>query len=117
MRPKTPFVLASLIAFTLAPAILAVDSESTRESLRGIPGVYVLIEHLNPDAESDGLTRTQLRTDVELKLRLAGIKVFTREERFLGPEELEAEMKSCGFERVEVVPLTAGISFLHLAYK
>ncbi len=38
-------------------------------------------------------------------------------ERFLGPEELAAEMKSCGFQRVEVVPLTAGISFLHLAYK
>ena len=38
-------------------------------------------------------------------------------ERFLGPEELEAQMKSCGFERVEVVPLTAGISLLHLAYK
>ena len=38
-------------------------------------------------------------------------------ERFLGPEELAAEMKSCRFERVELVPLTAGISFLHLAYK
>jgi len=38
-------------------------------------------------------------------------------ERFLGPEELAAEMTSCGFQRVEVVPLTAGISFLHLAYK
>ena len=38
-------------------------------------------------------------------------------ERFLSPEELEVEMKSCGFARVEVVPLTTGISFLHLAYK
>ena len=38
-------------------------------------------------------------------------------ERFLEPEELAAEMKACGFQRVEVVPLTAGISFLHLAYK
>ena len=88
MRPKTPFVLAALTAFTLAPSILAQDNDYTRESLRGIPAIWVLIESLGPDAESDGLSQTQLQTDVELKLRLAGIAVLSREQSRLQPSSV-----------------------------
>jgi hypothetical protein len=35
----------------------------------------VSVEHLNPAIEGKGLTVEQLQTDVELKLRLAGIRV------------------------------------------
>ena len=80
MRPKTPFAIAALIAFTLAPPILARDNESGRETLRGIPAIFVVIEGLDPDLEKDGLSKSQLQTDVELKLRLAGIKVLTWEQ-------------------------------------
>jgi hypothetical protein len=41
-------------------------------SLKGITTIKVIIERLDNDAP---LTREQLRTDVELKLRNAGIKV------------------------------------------
>lgn len=36
---------------------------------------------------------------------------------FLSPEELKQIALSCGFARVSAIPLTGGISVLHLAYK
>src|SRR5262249_6793377 len=42
--------------------------------------VAVTIEDLTPEVESAGLLMQQLQTDVELRLRLAGIRVLTREE-------------------------------------
>ncbi|MFC1485468.1 hypothetical protein ACFL55_00395 [Candidatus Latescibacterota bacterium] len=50
------------------------------ESLRGLTGIYVLVENLQSEIIADGLNEEQIQTDVELKLRLAGIKVLTREE-------------------------------------
>ncbi|MGD0625711.1 MAG: hypothetical protein ABSB32_13445 [Thermodesulfobacteriota bacterium] len=49
-------------------------------SLRGLWVMSVLVESLPPDIEGKGLTKEQIQTDVELKLRLAGIKVFSDEE-------------------------------------
>jgi hypothetical protein len=48
-----------------------------RESLRGLSGVVVLVEDLDDDAKRTGLTEDQIQTDVELKLRLAGIEVLS----------------------------------------
>lgn len=47
------------------------------DSLRGLRGVYVFIWDLPPEIERNGLlTKDQIRTDVELKLRTAGIRVL-----------------------------------------
>ena len=56
-----------------------------RETFRGLPGVQVVVEPLKPDAEQDSLTESQLQTDVELRLRKAGIRVLTRQERLATP--------------------------------
>lgn len=50
------------------------------KSLQGIQGLYVLIEPLTSEVERAGLHITDIRTDVELKLQLAGIYVLTEEE-------------------------------------
>jgi WG containing repeat len=60
----------------------ASDDSGERSSLYGLPGVYVLVESLNLDMEKDGLTKDQLRKEVETQLRNAGIRVLTREEKF-----------------------------------
>jgi len=52
--------------------------KTRREPLKGIKGVYVFIEDLPPDAKKLGITRESLKTEVELKLRLAGIKIPRR---------------------------------------
>jgi len=54
-----------------------------REPLKGIEGVYVLIESLFPVTKELGITEESLKTKVELKLRLAGIKISSREELVL----------------------------------
>jgi hypothetical protein len=58
----------------------AQDSERTRESLRGISALEVVVEDLPDGAKLLGLTKESIQTDVELKLRLAGIRVVTQKE-------------------------------------
>ncbi|MER3447850.1 MAG: hypothetical protein C4291_13930 [Candidatus Dadabacteria bacterium] len=49
-------------------------------SLRGLHGVRVLLTDLNSDAKQEGLIKSELQTDVELRLRKAGIRVLTGED-------------------------------------
>lgn len=51
-----------------------------KETLRGLNGVLVVVEKLNPSAERDGLTAEQLRVDTELRLRKAGVRVLSQKE-------------------------------------
>ena len=52
------------------------DDESARATLRGLEGVWVLISLQMADGERVGFTQQQLRTDVELQLRQAGIRIL-----------------------------------------
>ena len=45
-------------------------------SLKGQPGVRVAVEEFRRAAEDAGFDTMTFRTDVELKLRLAGVRVF-----------------------------------------
>ncbi len=54
--------------------------ERARETLRGLPGVTVVIEPLQDSAEQDGLTRRQLQDEVEHQLQAAGIHLLTQDE-------------------------------------
>jgi ribosomal protein S8 len=56
-----------------------------RDTLKGLQGVYVLVENLKPEVEKYGLTRQQLQTDVELRLRQNGIRVLSKQEQFSTP--------------------------------
>ena len=59
--------------------------ELSRETLRGLQGVEVVIESLRPEIKVDGLTEDLLRTDIEQKLRMVGLKVLSRRERLITP--------------------------------
>jgi hypothetical protein len=79
-----------LIAFfmsflILAPDGFAQDDADTRPTLRGFSGVYVVVEPLSPQIESEGLTTDQLQKDIVEKIRTAGIKVLSKEEFFKTP--------------------------------
>ncbi len=58
-----------------------------RESLRGLTGVSVVIEEINPDAQADGLSEEDVRTDVEFILRSSGIRVLTVSEIIKTPAQ------------------------------
>ena len=71
-------VLAGLLLALLAGIPAAVPQQPSideKQSLAGVSGLYVTVEDINDTAKADGLSAEQLKTDVERRLRLAGIKV------------------------------------------
>ena len=50
-------------------------SKNQTASLTGIESLYVVINNLDPDAATVGLNSTELRKNIELKLKSAGITV------------------------------------------
>ncbi len=78
---KTVFAaLALLSAGVVLPLFGQGDEEDNRKTLAGLHGIWVVVEDLNQQAQQDGLDENQIHTDVELKLRQAGITVLTKEE-------------------------------------
>src|SRR5437773_731829 len=72
--------LAFLSAGVVSPLVGQGDNEYTRKTLAGLTGLYVSVEQIPDEMQRDGLDTTQILTDVELKLRQAGITVLTRQE-------------------------------------
>lgn len=60
--------------------IFAINGKSNLATLQGLNSIGVLVEKLPSEVEKGGLIRNQLQSEVELKLRNAGIRVLTREE-------------------------------------
>ena len=56
----------------------ASDSEISRRSLKGLDGIFLLVEV--EAHERAGFDVTRFRTDIELKLRMAGIRLQSEEE-------------------------------------
>ena len=59
-----------------------------RDTLRGLPGVEVVVEPLERDLERDGLTPVAIQSDVERRLRAGGIIVYTSQTE--NPSEAKA---------------------------
>ena len=86
MKRRTFLAKASVGAggLLLAGSASAVDSEQARKTLAGLPGVYVLVEELQPNiqkyASKFELDKVSLQKSTESRLREAGIRVLGREE-------------------------------------
>ena len=73
-------LIAIFMVVGLESRLFAIDGKSNRATLQGLKGVGVLVENLAPDVEKEGLVKSQIQTDVESRLRAAGVKVLTKEE-------------------------------------
>ena len=85
--PKALAALTLLTCLGLAlpgPA-LAETGQSARQTLKGLKGVLVVVTGISPEAEKDGLKKADLQADVEERLRRAGLRVLSRNERFQAP--------------------------------
>lgn len=64
-------------------SLYAIDSELTRQTLLGLKGVSVAVENTQPNIQKYvqrfGLTRDQLKKDIEQRLTKAGIIVLNQE--------------------------------------
>lgn len=74
-----------LLLIAPAPAFTQTRTDSARATLRSLIGVEVLIEDLSADAERAGLSRNQIQTDVELRLRSNRVPVLTRDASAVAP--------------------------------
>jgi hypothetical protein len=83
MRYVLSAIIMVLTCLTLSTAQAAGSDE--RESLVGLPGVLVVIEEINPEAQTDGLSVEAIQTAVELIFRSSGIPVLTPSEREMTP--------------------------------
>lgn len=59
------------------------DNAHSRQTLRGLPGVVVLVWLPKPTAQRIGLSAQQLESDTEVRLRQAGIRVLTESKPLL----------------------------------
>jgi hypothetical protein len=84
-------VVSVFIAGFVLPAH-AFDAEASRETLKGLTGFYVLIEELNPNiakyanVQKDNISTQQLKSQVENRLRAAGVRVLSWDEMMKTPE-------------------------------
>ena len=65
-----------VLSFCSISTVVADD----KASFKDLHGVGIVLEPLSPEVETAGLRKTDIQTDVELKLRLAGIPVLSNEE-------------------------------------
>jgi len=76
-------LFASALVLLLVASVNAQNPD--REALRGIAGMKVTIEALNKDAEEAGVNIEQLKSDVELRLRKATVRVLDDDASALSP--------------------------------
>ena len=99
---RIAFILGVVMVFTLAKQDSLVLAQDNRDILRSLQGCPVVVARLRPEIEQDGLTKKQLRTDAELKLRMAGIKVLSLE------QAAQAKGSPYFYLNVHVVKLKSG---------
>jgi hypothetical protein len=83
MTSHTPRVVL-LIAASLLLSGVSTSAQmfvtTGRDTLRGLPGVEVIVEPLQDELEGAGVSTAALRASVEARLRAAGITVFSSQE-------------------------------------
>jgi len=72
-----------------ASSVFAIDSDMTRLTLRGLQGVTVVVEELQPGltkyGQAAGLERERIKADAECILKKGGIPVLTYDEWLKAP--------------------------------
>jgi hypothetical protein len=84
LRMGVKAAVVALVVLLLLPGVSQAITVDQR-TLEGLKGVQVLVEDMKPEAERLGLTKAQIQTDVESRLRQGGVKVLTDQERLKTP--------------------------------
>lgn len=77
MRGSAVSVFVSFLF--LAGYFIIAEAAENRIPFRGLKAVAVFVEEIEPEAVTDGLSKEEIQTEVEAKLREAGIKVIPAE--------------------------------------
>ena len=77
--------LGACVMVAVSTSSFAFIKQGEEDVLRGLGAVTVKVERLRAEIEQDGLFASTLQSDVEMKLRLAGIKVLSEEQAMESP--------------------------------
>lgn len=86
MKKRVSVLVVVLGALAISTHAWARFSAAEEELLRGLDGFRLAVERIKPEIERDGLFRSILLSDMELRLRMAGIKVLPEEEADSKPD-------------------------------
>jgi hypothetical protein len=86
MKRKISVSLGVWVILAISTCAFAYMKQGEEEVLQGLEAVRVKVERLKAEIEQDGLFASTLQSDVELKLRLAGIKVLSEEQSLENPD-------------------------------
>jgi len=75
---KTVLAALALLFPTVASSLVG----QGEETLAGLKGVSVYVERIKDEVQRDGLEEGQILTDVEVRLRQAGVPVLTKQQSF-----------------------------------
>lgn len=76
-RAVRVFGLAVAFATMASDGFAQMFVPTGRDTLRGLPGVEVIVEGLQPEIERDGVSRMSIHGEVASRLRASGIAVYT----------------------------------------
>ncbi len=110
---KVKVVVALVVALLLLPGVSHALTHE-QQILVGLKGVYIIVEEMEPQAERLGLTRAQIQTDVELRLRKAGVRVLTEEECFkmLGGPVLHVDVSTFSPPAILIVAYSVRVELI-----
>jgi hypothetical protein len=81
---KLHTILSAALLIASTPAIaLASDSQIDRVTLTGLPAISVVVENPSPIGEKNGLDGAAIQTDIERRLRAAGIPIVPDADAYL----------------------------------
>jgi hypothetical protein len=73
-------LLGVFMSWAISTGAYAYITHGEEDVLSGLEAVGIKVERLKAEMEQDGLFTDTLQSDIELKLRLAGIKVLSEEQ-------------------------------------
>ncbi len=80
MKSGMVVLLGVCMSLAISTGTQAYITHGEEEVLSGLEAVGIKVERLKSEIEADGLFASTLQSDVELKLRLAGIKVLSEDQ-------------------------------------
>jgi len=80
MRTRVLIMTSLWLAVHVAPAAAQLDSKNSRKTLAALPGFYVAVEDMDTAAARVGVTAAVIQSDIESKLRSAGIKLYNQDD-------------------------------------
>ena len=74
----------TFLIFTIASTVWAADADITRQTIKGLRAMHVIVEGIQPNvqryAQKAGITKEQIQKDVEAKLKADGFRVLDGDE-------------------------------------